>query len=147
MTWDLRWTTILHIVRIPVELVLLWLYLQKAVPELMTFEGNNFDIVSGITSPLILWMGFRQGLPKRVLLLGWNSICLVLLINIVVHAILSTPVPFQQFAFDQPNIAVLYFPFIWLPAFIVPVVLLMHLVSIVKLLSGRKSTFLSPSLP
>lgn len=134
MTWDLRWATILHVVRIPVELVLFWLFLQKAVPALMTFEGNNFDIVSGITAPLILWMGFRQGIAKKALLLFWNLICLVLLINIVVHAILSSPLPFQQFAFDQPNIAVLYFPFILLPAFVVPVVLLMHLVSIMRLI-------------
>jgi hypothetical protein len=136
MTWDLRWMTILHVVRIPVELVLFWLFTQKAVPQLMTFEGNNFDIISGISAPLILWAGFRKGRPNKALLLAWNSICLLLLINIVVHAILSSPVPFQQFAFDQPNIAVLFFPYVWLPAFVVPVVLLMHLVAIIKISIG-----------
>ncbi|HVF96549.1 MAG TPA: hypothetical protein VM871_04480, partial [Flavisolibacter sp.] len=44
------------------------------------------------------------------------------------------------FAFDQPNIAVLYFPFIWLPSFIVPVVLLSHLVCIRQLLKWRVGT-------
>ena len=43
-----RWLTVLHIVRIPVELVIFWLYLHKAVPELMTFEGRNFDIISDL---------------------------------------------------------------------------------------------------
>lgn len=38
--------TYLNIVRIPVELVLFWLFLNKVVPELMTFEGRNFDILS-----------------------------------------------------------------------------------------------------
>ena len=55
-------------------------------------------------------------------------------INIVVNAILSAPFTFQQFAFDQPNVAVLYFPFVWLPCFIVPVVLFSHLVLIRQLL-------------
>lgn len=136
-SWDLRWLTVLHIVRIPVELVLFWLFLYKKVPELMTFEGINYDILSGITAPLIVWIGFSKSNPKKWLLLAWNFICLLLLINIVVHAVLSAPLPFQQFAFDQPNIAVMYFPYVWLPAFVVPVVLLSHLVTIRSLLRNR----------
>jgi len=36
-------------------------------------------------------------------------------------------------AFDQPNIAVLYFPFSWLPTYVVPVVLFCHLAALRKL--------------
>src|SRR4249920_3009211 len=35
--------TWIHIVRIPVEFGLLWLFSEKLVPQLMTFEGYNFD--------------------------------------------------------------------------------------------------------
>ena len=59
--------------------------------------------------------------------------CLGLLANIVVNALLSTPTPIQKFAFDQPNIAILNFPFSWLPTFIVPIVLFGHLASIRQL--------------
>jgi hypothetical protein len=69
-------------------------------------------------------------------LLLWNFICLGLLINIVVNAVLSAPSVFQQFAFGQPNTAILYFPFVWLPCCVVPLVLLAHLTSIRKLLSN-----------
>jgi hypothetical protein len=48
--------------------------------------------------------------------------------------------PFQQFAFDQPNIAVLYFPFIWLPSCVVPLVLLSHLAAIRQLSNYGKKT-------
>ncbi len=126
--------TNLNIVRIPVELVLYWLCLNKAVPELMTFAGRNFDILSGITAPLVVYFGFRQQKLSRKVILIWNFIALALLVNIVTNAILSAPFAFQKFAFEQPNIAVLYFPFSWLPAFIVPTVLFGHLVSIRKLL-------------
>lgn len=139
-SWSLRWLTMLHVVRIPVELVLYWLYVHRQVPELMTFEGSNFDILSGITAPIIFWIGFTNKQPRKWLLLTWNIICLLLLFNIVIHAILSAPVPFQQFAFDQPNVAVLYWPYVWLPAFIVPVVLLAHLVAIKKLLGFNHKT-------
>lgn len=131
--FDIKMLTLLHVVRIPVELVLFQLSVNKLVPELMTFEGRNFDIISGITAPLMYYFGFVRNQISPKLLLLWNYLCLILLINIVVHAVLSAPFSFQQFAFDQPNIAVLYFPFNWLPSFIVPVVLFSHLVTIKKL--------------
>ena len=130
--------TLLHAVRIPVEIVLLWLSIYKTIPELMTFEGRNPDILSGISALVIYFLMFRLKKYNRTVLLIWNFICLGLLINIVVIAILSAPFVFQRFAFDQPNIALMYFPYIWLPAIVVPLVLLAHLSSIRQLLLERK---------
>jgi hypothetical protein len=132
---DVKTLTLFHIIRIPVEMVLLWLFLQKTVPQLMTFEGRNFDILSGISAPIIYYFGFIRRDLSRNTLLVWNISCLGLLVNIVVNAILSVPTPFQQFAFEQPNIAVLHFPFVWLPGCLVPMVLFAHLVTIRRLLS------------
>ncbi len=137
---DLKTLTILHVVRIPVELVLFLLSLYKAVPELMTFEGRNFDILSGLSAPLVYYFGFvKQKLNSRLILL-WNIICLLLLTNIVVHAVLAAPSPFQQLAFAQPNRAVLYFPFVWLPGCIVPLVLFSHFVALQRLLLVNSKT-------
>ena len=129
------YATYLHVVRVPVELVLWALFIYHYVPELMTFEGRNFDVLSGITAPLVAYLGYTKVKLGKTLLLVWNFICLGLLMNIVTNAILSAPFPFQQFAFDQPNVGVLYFPFVWLPGFIVPSVLLCHLVSIRRLMA------------
>jgi hypothetical protein len=131
---DAKTLTLLHVVRIPVELCLYWLFIHKSIPQLMTFEGRNFDIVAGLTAPIIFYVGYvKNNLGKTVLLL-WNFACLGLLLNIVINAVLSAPSNFQQFAFDQPNTAILYFPFVWLPCCVVPLVLLAHLVCIRKLL-------------
>jgi hypothetical protein len=130
---DMKTLTMFHIIRIPVEIVLFWLFLHKGIPQLMTFEGRNFDILSGLSAPLIYYWGFVQQKLSRKALLIWNFICLGLLINIVANAALSIPTPFQQFAFEQPNIAVLHFPFVWLPGCLVPMVLCAHLVSIRQL--------------
>jgi hypothetical protein len=137
---NLKVLTILHVIRIPVEVVLFYLCAYKAVPELMTFEGRNFDILSGISAPIIYYLYFiKRKISMRTLLI-WNIACLILLVNIVVHAILSAPTPFQQFAFDQPNMAVLYSPFHLLPALVVPIVLLSHLASIRIILRHKKMT-------
>lgn len=129
--------TFLNIVRIPVELILFWLFLNKTVPELMTFEGRNFDIIAGITAPFIAYFGLTKAKLNRQIILIWNFICLGLLINIVVNALFSAPSPIQKFAFDQPNIAILNFPFSWLPTCIVPIVLFGHLTSIRQLLKPK----------
>ncbi|SFH45031.1 hypothetical protein [Pedobacter insulae] len=129
--------TYLNVVRIPVEIVLFWLFLNKAVPELMTFEGRNFDIIAGITAPFIAYFGLTKNKLSRQVILVWNFICLGLLLSIVVNAIFSAPSPIQKFAFEQPNIAILNFPFSWLPTFIVPIVLFGHLTSIRQLMKYK----------
>ena len=127
--------TLIHLVRVPVELVLFWLFVHGTVPELMTFEGRNFDILAGLSAPVVYYYGYVKGrLPKSVLV-GWNLVCLGLLFNIVIHGILSVPTPLQQFGFEQPNIALLYFPYVALPGFIVPLVLFSHLATLRHLLN------------
>jgi hypothetical protein len=144
---SLKWLTLLHVLRIPVEVVLFGLFVHKAIPQLMTFEGRNFDILSGLTAPVFYYFGFiKKNLGWKALLV-WNFLCLALLINIVVIAILSAPSPFQKLAFDQPNIAVLYFPFVWLPAAVVPLVLLSHLASIRQLLVRKKGVATQNAVP
>ncbi len=133
----LKTLTLLSIVRIPVELVIYWLFQNKQMPEIMTFSGTNFDILSGITAPIIFWLAFRSNEINRTLLIVWNIFALLLLINIVTTAALALPSPMQQIAFEQPNRAVMYFPFIWLPSIVVPIVLFSHLVSLWKLITNK----------
>jgi hypothetical protein len=129
----------IHVIRIPVELLLHWLYIEKQIPRAMTYDGFNYDIISGITAPLIVAAGFTKTGYRKGLLITWNFICLILLINIVMIAIVAVESPIQQLAFTQPNRAVLYFPFVWLPACIVPVVLFAHLASLYKLFTKNNS--------
>ncbi len=130
-------STFLHTVRIPVEIVLWYLYRYGTVPELMTFEGRNFDILVGITAPLIGSLFYLGRISKKALL-AWNVIGLFLVFFILINGILSAELPFQQFAFDRPNTGITYFPFVLLPAAIVPLVIYTHITDIIKL---RKEIF------
>jgi len=134
--FSLKILTWLHIIRIPVELILLGLFFDKQIPKLMTFEGRNFDILSGLSAPVVAYFCFnKSNCNRKKVMLIWNFVCLGLLLNIVINAILSAPFQFQKFAFDQPNVAIAFFPFIWLPSFVVPVVLFSHLASIYLLIT------------
>jgi hypothetical protein len=60
----------------------------------------------------------------------WNLLSTALLVTIIVNAITSVPSPIQTQAFDQPNLAILHFPYVLLASYIVPVVLFSHFVAI-----------------
>ena len=102
-------STFLHTVRIPVEIVLLYLYFYKMVPEMMTFEGYNYDILAGLTAPFIGVLLIKNKINKTALII-WNSIGLLLIITVLTIGILTGELPIQQFAFDQPNLAINHLP-------------------------------------
>ena len=133
---EINYTTlnIIHSLRIPVEICLFYLFGLGLVPESMTFEGRNFDILSGLTVPFIVYFGYYKKILSNKVLLLWNLVCLGLVLQVVITGVLSAPSPIQQFSFEQPNIAVLVFPYVWLPGIIVPLVLFTHLASIRKIL-------------
>lgn len=125
--------TYIHIIRVPVEIVLWWLYVNGAVAESMTFEGVNYDILSGISAPFagVFLVGMKS--QSKIAAIIWNLLALGLLINIVCRAILATPYFYDPLVYEQPNIAVFYFPYIMLPAIIVPAVFFCHIASLYKL--------------
>ncbi len=132
----LKISTFLHTVRIPVEITLYSLFLHKLIPEILTFGGRNFDIISGISAPIIGYLYLKNKIGVNVLL-TWNVICLFLVIFVLCNGILSAELPFQQFGFEQPNVAIKYFPFVLLPALIVPLVIYTHIIDILKLLKVK----------
>ena len=120
--------------RIPVELGLLLLYIHKGIPKDMTFEGLNFDIIMGLTAVPVCYFAFIKQSLNRNLQIGWHLLGLVMLSIIFTIAILSAPFPLQQINFDQPNVAVLYFPYSLLPTVIVPSAVFAHVIALRRLL-------------
>lgn len=134
---DLHIYTYLHTLRVGVEMVIYWLVLRELMPESMSFEGRNFDILSGLTAPLVAYFGFRRKVLGRKAMLWWNIICLGLVLQVVITGIFSAPSVIQQWAFSQPNVAVFYFPYVLLPGLMVPMVIFGHLVAIRRFLFVR----------
>ena len=112
--------------RLPLELAMHAMYERGIMPAQMTYTGRNFDIVSGV-SALIVAGVLLAGKKGRRLVLLWNVLGLALLVNVIVVALLSTPV-FRAFGDDQLNVFVTYTPFVWLPAVMVLAALAGHLI-------------------
>ena len=120
--------------RLPVELVLWRLFLGGVMPVQMTFEGRNFDVLVGLRAIPVAILAARRASPRLVL--AWHALGLVLLANIVVVAILSVPGPLRAFWNEPANTVVGSLPYVWLPAFLVPIALLGHVVGIRQALAA-----------
>jgi hypothetical protein len=140
---DYKYLLLIHVLRIPVEFVLWKLSQENVIPISMTFKGTNFDLFSGISAIAIYYWVYVRKQESKTLLLAWNIAGIILLLNAFTAGILSIPSTIQKINFEHPNLAVLYFPFVWLPSFILPAILFAHLAYIRNLMLERSSSLLS----
>ena len=134
----MHWLIYIQGFRIIMEIILFLLAENGIIQERLTFTGMNFDILAGITALGVGWLVQRNKISKRSLIV-WNSAGIILLLNIVILVILSTPYPFGVFKEEPLTTMVFYFPFIWLPGFVAPFALAMHVFSIRKALHQNAS--------
>ena len=111
--------------RLPLELAMHAMAERGVMPAQMTYTGRNFDIVTGAAAIVVaaLLLAGRAGRP---LVLAWNILGFALLLNVIIVAIVSTPI-FRMFGDDQLNVFVTYTPFVWLPTVMVLAALAGHL--------------------
>ncbi len=117
--------------RIVGELLLWGMAAQAALPERMTFEGWNFDIVMGLTAPLVAW-GAARGRLGQPLLVAWNLAGLVFLLVVASMGFLTMPSPLRVFVEDDVRYLA-DFPWIWLPTFLVALGYYAHVFALWKL--------------
>lgn len=135
------WLVYLQSFRVGMEIILWMAFLDNIIPVQMTFEGRNYDILVGLLAPVFAYYCFTRKKWPRIVAIGWNIMGLLLLLNIVVVSILSAPVPFRMFMNEPANTFVAEVPFVWLPAFVVPVAYWLHILSVKQLLAKNKTQY------
>lgn len=113
---------------IGVEAVLHSLWELGQVPRLMTLSGGNVEMVVALTAPLAAWLSTR-GRGGRPLALVWNTVGLLSLLNVVVRGVLTAPGPLQWVRGELPDLAIGHFPFTYIPGFMVPLALILHMLA------------------
>lgn len=111
--------------RLPLELLMHRAYTEGVMPVQMSYAGANFDVISGLTAIPAALLVWRRG--SRLVAIGWNVLGLVLLANVLVIAVRSTPL-LASYGPDRLNTWVAYPPFVWLPTVMVLVAITGHLV-------------------
>src|SRR5277367_6273153 len=125
--------------RIGVELFLHRLWIDGLIPKMLTFDGANVDIYIGASAALIVWLSTRGRLGMR-LALAWNVLGLLALTNVVIRAVLTSPGPFNLIHAEVPNRLFGAFPFMFIPAFFVPLAVCLHAIAMRSALSVSEAT-------
>jgi uncharacterized membrane protein len=124
--------------RIIVELLLLFAFMAGKLPVQMTFEGRNFDVLTGILALPVGYILARKKTNAPKLAIAFNIVGIILLLNILVIAVLSMPTSIRYFMNEPSNTLVGQFPFILLPGVLVPIAYTMHIFSLRQLLAKQK---------
>src|SRR5574341_357733 len=105
-------------------------YAQGRLPAPFAFPAGFGDFLVGLSAPVVAYLfmvGHKQARPVGVI---WNIVGIIDLLVTIATGVLTSPGAFQRLAFDTPNLLMSTFPFVIIPAFGVPVWLLLHLFSL-----------------
>ena len=126
-----------QVFRFPLELLMHRAYVEGVMPVQMSYSGQNYDILTGISAGVLgAWL--RRGRVPRGIVAAWTWLGFALLVNIVTVAVLSTPI-FRWFGDERLNTFVAYPPFVWLPAVLVTTALMGHVLVWRKLAAARST--------
>ena len=113
--------------------IFLILYATGKLPGLFAWPAGLGDVVVGVLAPVVA-IAYRLGPRENTYLVSaWNLFGLADLVVAVTAGFLTSPSPFQLFAFDLPNELVTEFPLVLIPVFLVPLSVLLHIASLAKL--------------
>ena len=122
--------------RLPLELIMHRAVVADIMPNVMSYTGYNFDIVTGATAlPLALY-AWRRPVPRWLIAL-WNATGQILLFVVAGVALAASPI-FRAFGDDQLNVWVTEFPYVWI-AVMVAAALFGHVVTMRKLMAEARS--------
>jgi hypothetical protein len=132
-----QWLVLMQSFRIFVELLMWFAFLDGMLPVQMSFEGRNFDVITGVLALPVGWLLARKKNYASKLAIAFNIAGILLLLNILVIAVLSMPTPFRYFMNEPSNVLVAQFPFILLPGVLVPIAYSLHIFSLRQLLTKK----------
>ncbi|NOU22941.1 MAG: MFS transporter [Methyloglobulus sp.] len=113
--------------------IFLILYATDRLPGVFAWPAGFGDVLVSLLAPIVALAYVRLPHENAGLVSMWNIFGLVDLVVAVTTGILTSPSPLQLFAFDHPNELITIFPLVLIPVFLVPVSVLLHLASLLKL--------------
>lgn len=127
--------------RVLVELLILGMYLEHIVPKAATFEGYNFEIVTGLIALVVAYLVQKETIGRKGIL-AWNFAGLISLAIIIF--IITTSFYFPEFwGAKSPLVSeeFTHMPYLLLAGVLAPMAACFHLISIKqqKLLAAENS--------
>ncbi len=96
------------------------------------------DIAIGMTAPFVAWAAAHDRMASRWIVLGWNTLGLLDLLVAISLGVTSSPGPLRLFVGEPSSAIMTDLPWLLTPGFLVPLLLLTHLVVFARLTRPRQ---------
>jgi hypothetical protein len=126
---DLRVLTLAQTWRVG-GIVFVILYLQGALPGAFALPAGWGDFAIGITAPVLAWY-WKRPFPRKTFIV-WNVLGSLDLVVAVTLGVLASPTPVGVLAGEVTTRLMGQFPLSLIPAFFVPLLLILHLISLIR---------------
>jgi hypothetical protein len=108
------------------------LYSASLIPGVFALPAGTGDIIVGVTA-LLIALAYAAGFPpSNGVVRAWNLFGIADLVVAVTTGFMSSPSALQVTAFDLPNTMIAEFPLALVPAFAVPLSILLHFASFAR---------------
>lgn len=129
----LHWLVGVQVYRIVGGLFLI-AWLQDDLPAEFALPAGIGDVTVGILAPFVALLVVRRGVERAwPAVVGWCALGITDLVVAVTCGFLTAPSTFQQLALDDPNAAITSYPLVLVPAFAVPVSIVLHVCVLARL--------------
>ena len=126
------WIVGIQVYRI-IGAIFLTLLASGHLPAAFAMPAGVGDTLVGLLAPLVALAVARGWKGSSSFALAWNILGLLDLVTAVSMGFLTSPSPAQLFSLDAPDLLISAFPLVMIPVFGVPLSILLHLVSLMKL--------------
>ena len=109
------------------------LYLDGFLPGVFALPAGLGDAATGLLALTVAYLVARNSPWARPSAYAWSLFGILDLMVAVSVGFLSSPGPFQQLAFENPNALIGQYPLVMIPVFAVPVFLILHILTLRKL--------------
>lgn len=114
-------------------------YAQGLLPGEFAIPAGIGDVFIGLTAPIVAYLYLKRREKVRKIAVFWNITGIADLVIALALGFLTAPSAFQLLSLDAPNQLITDFPLVMIPAFGVPLSILLHLFSLRVLLKNRKN--------
>ena len=133
MSLDLRILTVAQTWRVG-GIVFLILYQHGALPGVFAIPAGWGDMAIGITAPVVAWY-WKRPFPSKTFIV-WNVLGSLDLVMAVSLGVLASATPVGVLAGDVTTRLMGRFPLSLIPTFFVPLLLILHLISLSRVRRG-----------
>ncbi|MBO6515708.1 MAG: hypothetical protein JJ975_04070 [Bacteroidia bacterium] len=128
------WLTGLQSFRIVVETLFVFSVTAGILHENVTILGYNYDMIVGLTAPIMALVIYRSKTTPKKLLIAWNFFGIAVL-ACTVFVFLSTAFFPNIYGFETTPLSTDFgiYPYVLIPGFLMPTAIFVHVLSIVQL--------------